>query len=53
MATSRKNPPGKDTTLPVAKIASKLLKDPGSATKREIKTVAAAALGGTIPKKNR
>lgn len=52
MAT-RGNPPGKDTTVKVAKVASKLLKNPGSATLKQIKTVAAAALGGTIPKKNR
>lgn len=47
----RKNPPGKDTTLPVATVASRLMKDPGSATRKEIKTVAAAALSNTIPRK--
>jgi hypothetical protein len=51
MIPKRTNPPGKDTTLPVAKVASRLMKHPETATNQEIKKVAAAALSNTIPRK--
>jgi len=50
MTPKRPNPPGYDTSEKVAKAASKLLRHPETATKQEIKTVAAAALGGTVPR---